>query len=85
MGRGVLRRCGFTAAILQCRLRVFHTSPVSDEIVGMTKFKLSSDSSSVTEWQTGQQHSLWMVTRHGPSARWTNLLIDVGSVPISSL
>lgn len=49
MGRGVLRSCGCTAAILQYRLRVFHTSPISNEIVGMTKFKLSSDSSSVTE------------------------------------
>lgn len=85
MGRGVLRSSGFTAAILQCRLRVFHISPISDEILGMTKFKLSSDRSSVTEWQTGQQLSLWMITRHGPSARWADLLIYVGSVPISSL
>lgn len=84
MGRAVFRSSGFTAAILQCRLRVFHTSPVSNEIVGMTKFKLSSGSSSVTE-QTGQQLSLWMITRHGPSARWTVLLIYVGSVPTSSL
>lgn len=58
---------------------------ISDEIVGMTEFKLSSDSSCVTEWQTGQQHSLWMIARHGPSARWTDVLIDVGSVPTSSL
>lgn len=85
MGRGVLRSCGFTAAILQYRLRVFHTSPLSDETVGMTKFKLSSDSSSVTEQRTGQQHSMWMITRHGPSARWIDLLTDVGSVPTSSL
>lgn len=28
------------------------TSPISNEIVGMTKFKLSSDSSSVTEQGT---------------------------------
>lgn len=85
MGRGVLRSSGFTAAVLQCRLRVFNTSPISNEIVGMTKFKLSSGSSSVIEQQTGQQFYLWMITRHGPSARWTVLLIYVGSVPTSSL
>lgn len=68
MGRGILRSLGFTAATFQSRLTAFHTCPISDVIVGMTKFKLSSGSSSAAEWWSGQQYFLWLITRHGQSS-----------------
>ena len=65
---GILRSLGFTAATLQSRRTVFPTCPISDVIVGMTKFKLGSGSSSPAERWTGQQCFSWMITRHGPSS-----------------
>lgn len=80
MGRGILRSLGFTTATLQSRLTAFHTCPISDVVVGMTKFKLSSGSSSATEWWTGSNVSCGWLQDMVHQARWINCPMGVALI-----